>query len=83
MTYSIRFTPAARRQLRKLDHELRRRVSRRIDSLAAEPRPDGVKKLTDVPPPLYRVREGDIRIVYSLRDEEVTVLIAHRGDAYR
>ena len=66
MTYTIEVTPAARRHLKKLDHRLRRRVARRIDSLARNPRPDGVVKLTDVSPPLYRVREGDYRIVYTI-----------------
>ena len=35
---------------------------------------------------LWRVREGDYRIIYELRQQEVTVLVlrvAHRKEAYR
>ncbi len=65
---------------------MRRRIGRRIDSLADQPRPDGVVKLTDVSPPLYRVRESDYRILYAIEDEQLIVLvvrIAHRSDVYR
>jgi mRNA interferase RelE/StbE len=86
MVYTIELAPAARRQLKKLDHELRRRVARRIDGLAKDPLPDGVVKLTDVSPPLYRVREGEYRIVYAIEDDRLLILvvrIAHRGEVYR
>ena len=86
MVYSIEFTPAAQRQFKKLDRNTRRRIGRRIDVLAENPRPDGVVKLTDVSPPLYRIREGDNRIVYAIEDSRLLVLvvrIAHRSDIYR
>ena len=86
MAYAIEITSTARRQLRKLDQEARRRVGRRIDALGENPRPDGVVKLTGVSPPLYRVREGDYRIIYAIDDDNLIVLVvrvAHRGDAYR
>ena len=86
MAYSIEFTPAAQRQFKKLDKNTRRRIGHRIDALAENPRPDGVVKLTDVSPPLYRIREGDNRIVYAIEDGRLLVLvvrIAHRSDIYR
>ena len=85
MAYTIEVAPAARRQLRKLDPALQRRVARRIERLAEEPRPDGVIKLTDVSPPLYRVREGDWRVLYAIRDDKLVILvvrIAHRSQVY-
>jgi len=86
MAYSIEVAPAALRQLKKLDQAVQRRIARRIEALADEPRPSGVVKLTDVSPPLYRVREGDYRILYSLQDDKLVVLVvrvAHRSEAYR
>jgi len=86
MAHSIEFTPAAQRQFKKLDRNTRRRIGRLIDALAENPRPDGVVKLTDVSPPLYRIREGDNRIVYAIEDGRLLVLvvrIAHRSDIYR
>ena len=86
MAYSIEITPAAQRQLRKLERHLQRRVARRIEALAEDPRPPGVVKLTDVSPPLYRVREGEYRILYRIHDDKLLVLlvrIGHRSEAYR
>ena len=85
MTYTVELTPAARRQLRKLDPPIQRRIATRIDALAEDPRPDGVVKLSAVEPPLYRIREGDWRILYRIEDEVLLVLvvrIGHRSEVY-
>jgi mRNA interferase RelE/StbE len=53
--------------------------------LATDPRPDGVKKLVDEDN-LRRVRVGDYRIVYTIEDGKLRVLIirlAHRSDSYK
>ena len=86
MAYSVEMTRPAQRQLKKLDTSTRRKVTRRIDRLAEDPRPSGVVKLTDAHPPIYRVREGQFRVLYTVVDEKLLVLIvrvAHRSDAYR
>lgn len=43
------------------------------------PRPQGVKKLAG-DDDLYRIREGDYRIVSTLRDNELVVLVVTIGD---
>jgi len=86
MAYAIEIARPAQRQLKKLDALTRKKVSRRIDSLAKEPRPFGVVKLTDVSPPVYRVREGQHRVLYTINDDELIILVvrvADRSDAYR
>ncbi len=86
MAYAIEIARPAQRQLKNLDASTRKKVSRRIDSLAKEPRPSGVVKLTDVSPPIYRVRERQYRVLYTINDDKLIVLvvrIAHRSDAYR
>ena len=86
MAYTIEIARPAQRQLKKLDASIRRNVSRRIDQLAKDPRPPGVVKLTDVSPPIYRVREGQYRVLYTINDDKLVVLVvrvAHRSDAYR
>jgi len=55
-----------------------------IRSLADQPRPPGVAKLSGQE--RYRVRQGDYRVVYSIQDEERTVWVvkvAHRREVYR
>lgn len=83
--YRVRFAPAARREFRKLPAEAQRRVAPRIDALARDPRPAAAKRLRGLPDAL-RIRVGDYRVVYSVTEEAVEVLVlrvAHRRDVYR
>ncbi len=43
-----------------------RRVTVKLRTLASEPRPNGCEKLSD---DIYRVRVGDIRIIYLIDEE--------------
>ena len=82
--YELRFRPAALRQLRKLDSQIARRIKSTTETLRTEPRPPGVKALTGQRGWL-RIRVGDYRIVYEVRDSELVVLviqIGHRSEVY-
>ena len=84
MTSAIEVLPAARRELEALDTAVRRRIDRKILLLASDPRPSGSKRLQGQD--LMRVRVGDYRIVYTVRDQRLVVLIvrvAHRSRVYR
>ena len=84
MTYQVRLAPAAVRQLRKLDPPGRRRVQAAIDLLAEDPRPPGARQLVGGAGE-WRVRTGDFRIIYDIRDGELLVLVVkvgHRRDVY-
>ena len=62
----------------------RQRIIRRIGQLANDPRPPGSKKLSGHDK--YRIRKGSYRIVYSIVDSElivVVVKVGHRKDVYR
>jgi mRNA interferase RelE/StbE len=83
--YRVRTSPDADKQLAKLDGSVRIRVAQRIDQLAENPRPPGCKKLKG-DDNLWRVRAGDYRIVFSIHDDLLLVLvirIAHRREVYR
>lgn len=85
MPYRIVFSTRAERQFRKLDRHVQMRLRRTIDALGVDPRPAGVKKL-EGEKDLYRVRQGDHRIIYQIRDRVLLVLvvrIGHRKDVYR
>ena len=73
MTFAIEMLPAARRELEALDMAVRRQIDRKILLLASNPRPSGSKKLQGHD--LMRVRAGDYRIVYAVRDQRLVVLI--------
>lgn len=85
MTYRVEVTPAAVRQMRKLDPMARRRVQAAVELLADEPRPSGAQKLAGAKGE-WRVRTGDYRIVYEINDNILLVLVValgHRRDIYR
>ena len=57
----------------------------KIDELAENPRPAGLKKLKG-PAGFLRIRVGDYRVIYCVHDDVLIVLvvrIAHRREAYR
>lgn len=56
----------------------RRRVVRRIQGLADDPRPSGSQKLSGQN--RYRVRQGNFRIIYSIEDDKLIVHIVKVGD---
>ena len=62
MTHRIRISPAAARQVRKLDGRTQRRVQAVVELLAQEPRPAGAKKLVGGHGE-WRVRTGNYRII--------------------
>jgi mRNA interferase RelE/StbE len=82
--YRIELRPAAQRELRKLDLPTFRKVDAKIQGLADNPRPHGVKKLAGED--AYRVRVGDYRILYQIEDAillVVVVTVGNRRDVYR
>jgi mRNA interferase RelE/StbE len=77
--YSIQLAPPAERQFRSFPQVVQKRLGKRLKSLEANPRPQGVKKLAGEDD-LYRVREGDYRIIYTIRDKALVVLVLKIGD---
>lgn len=81
----MQLVPAAVRQLRKLPPDARRRIQAAIELLAETPRPAGAKKLSGSSGD-WRVRTGDYRIIYEIRDAQLIVLVValgHRRDIYQ
>jgi mRNA interferase RelE/StbE len=84
LTYAPEFRPAALRELRKLDALVARRIRAAVEALRTVPRPHGVKPLAGRPG-LLRIRVGDYRIIYEVRDSELIVVIiavGHRRNVY-
>ncbi len=83
MAYRIELArPAARDAGAIGDRVARQAIRRTIEALAEEPYPRGAKKLRGHPG-LWRVRVGGWRVVYTVEDDRLLVLmIAARGDVY-
>jgi mRNA interferase RelE/StbE len=81
--YRIELRPAAVRALRKLDPPVARRVQGAIALLARDPRPPAARALKGRDG--LRVRVGDYRIIYTVQDDillVVVVTLGHRRDVY-
>lgn len=81
MGYRIELRPAAIRTLRSVHPRDRGRIQGAIRLLAEDPRPPGARKLQGRDG--YRVRVGGYRILYTIQDAVllvVVVTLGHRGD---
>jgi mRNA interferase RelE/StbE len=81
--YKIEIKPTAGKELERLPSKDKLRVIKRIRDLARDTRPAGCKKLSGQEK--YRVKQGNYRILYTICDEVITVVvvrIAHRRVAY-
>jgi mRNA interferase RelE/StbE len=83
--YRVDLTTRAARDLANLPRPVQQKVVDTIDRLATVPRPPGSKKLKGEDG-FHRVRVGDYRIIYSIDDKVVLVLvvrIGNRREVYR
>lgn len=85
MAWTIEWSDSARKQLRKLDRPVKRQIADYLDTKAARnPRAVG-KALTAQFASLWRYRVGDYRVVVSIEDERLVVLVVrvgHRREVY-
>lgn len=79
MAYSVLLAPAAERQLKALAEATQKRIITCLKRLQHNPRPEGIKKLTGAND-LYRIREGNYRVIYTIQDKELIVLVVKIGD---
>ena len=84
MPYRVEVASRAAKEIRKLARPHQVAVVGKIEELAEDPRPPGSKKLAGHE--LHRVRSCDYRILYTIEDDVLRVLVVrvgHRRDVYR
>ena len=82
--YELLIRPSVRRDVKNIPKADLIRIMERINLLQDDPRPSGCVKLSGFE--YYRIRQGDYRIVYEIRDAEIIVIvvkIGHRKEVYR
>ncbi|NWF76506.1 MAG: type II toxin-antitoxin system RelE/ParE family toxin [Nitrospirae bacterium] len=82
--YNIFVKPSAVKEIESIPRKERIRIIQKIQGLANNPRPKGYEKLTGES--RYRIRQGVYRIVYSVSDKELYILVVkvgHRRDIYK
>ena len=85
MTYKVEIDTDIKKQLLDVPKNDVKKILKRIEKLANAPFPPGHEKLQGMDN-LYRVRQGDYRILYSVFDDKLLVLvlkIGHRREVYR
>ena len=85
MTYAIEISTSAAKAVGKLEKANRLRVVGAIELLSVDPRPPGAKLLRGGEQGRWRVRIGDYRVVYTIEDRRLLVLVlrvAHSREVY-
>lgn len=83
--YVVRYDSRAVKELAKLDKPVARRIVAAVDALQLDPRPPAARALVGYTG-LWRIRVGDYRVVYTVKDAELVVIalrVAHRSSVYR
>jgi mRNA interferase RelE/StbE len=82
MPFKIIWSESAARQLEKLDRQVARRIVDKVEGIARAPF-RGVRRL--VGEPYYRLRVGDYRVILSIQERELHILVlkvGHRESVY-
>lgn len=85
MKYRTQWRPNAVAQLRAIDQKTAMRILHKLAELEHDPRGLNTKELVGSPG-LRRLRVGDYRVVYTIDDGELVVLVVavgHRSTIYR
>ncbi len=85
--YKIVFNKNYLKDLKKIPKRDQATIAEKILDLETNPRPINCKKLKGPShPPAYRIRIGDYRVVYTIHDHVLLVLIVtigHRKNIYQ
>ncbi len=85
MAFRLEYAARARKDIRAIrGTKLKRRIEAVLLGLCEEPRPSAAKRLTGQDG-IWRVRVGDWRIAYEVREREGVVLVLRagaRGEVY-
>ena len=76
--YEIIFRNPAKRFLKRLDREERKRIFEKIEKLKENPKIG--KPLTGSLKGLWRLRQDSYRIVYRIKDQELIVYVINIGN---
>ena len=82
-SYVIRLSNRAEKNLDALPNRVVIKIYESLKKLSVNPRPVGCKKLKNREG--YRIRLGDYRAIYTIKEDELIILvltIGHRKDVY-
>ena len=83
--YEVELKPQAQRFIERQRGKVKRQLIKNIEALKEDPRPPN-SKLLHSRKKIYRVRSGNYRIVYQVKDKVLLVIVAKvddRKDIYK
>ena len=83
--FSLKIKRNAEKEMEKFPDHILRKLIPKINHLTQNPNPPHSKKLSGhFEVPIFRIREGDYRILYAIEGTTITVFrAAHRREVYR
>ncbi|MDJ0904344.1 MAG: type II toxin-antitoxin system RelE/ParE family toxin [Xenococcus sp. MO_188.B8] len=84
--YTIKLDRKVKKDFKSISAQDIKRIKSAIKALSINPRPDGCTKLKGNQRDYYRIRVGNYRVVYSIEDRILLVLvvrIGHRREIYK
>lgn len=85
--YKVQYNKAFLKDLEKIPKPYQKKIMQRVEQLSVNPRPEECKILKgNAKPLLYRIRCGDYRVIYTIEDGILLVVIiemGHRREIYR
>lgn len=77
--YRLEFDPRAWKEIMALPENVQNAIFDAAEKLESTPRPSGCKKLQGAGA-LYRIRVGNYRVIYEVRDKFLVVTVVRVGD---
>jgi mRNA interferase RelE/StbE len=84
--YTIKFDRRVKKDFKSINAQDIKRIKSAIQELSNNPRPDSCTKLKGDKRDYYRIRVGNYRVIYSIEDEILLVLVVrvgHRREIYQ
>lgn len=84
--YEVIVDRPAEKDIEKPPKIVVKKIIKALTKLATDPKPIGVKKLSGINEDLYRIRLGDYRIIYAIKEGlkiDNVRTVRHRKDVYR
>lgn len=83
--FELKYTNRAYKEVKKLDPDIQRQIIDAVEDLKRDPRPQNSRQLSGELSNYRRLRTGDYRVIYQIRDQELEVVVVragHRKDIY-
>ena len=77
-SYSVEFKRSVEKDLKAVPKKDQIRILQRVAQLSEDPRPLGSKKISGQE--RYRIRQGNYRILYEIKDEKLIVVVVKIGN---